>query len=72
MIRAPWNERFLRSAEAFPRGSHDDDIDAASLGIIELGVRPEIPGALGKMPVIPHRHDAPIQLTRPRILRRHE
>jgi predicted phage terminase large subunit-like protein len=31
LVRAPWNEAFLQSLEAFPDpGVHDDDVDAAS------------------------------------------
>ena len=31
MVRGPWNDRMLGVAEAFPDGSHDDEIDALSL-----------------------------------------
>lgn len=30
LVRGPWNGPFLDEAEAFPHGTHDDDIDAAS------------------------------------------
>ena len=30
IVRAPWNEPFMRVLEQFPEGSHDDDVDAAS------------------------------------------
>lgn len=43
VMRAPWNEALFREGEAFPSKSkkvHDDIIDAASVGIMELGIRP--------------------------------
>lgn len=30
LLRAPWNEDFLRVLEAFPSGRHDDEVDALS------------------------------------------
>ena len=30
MVRAPWNDDFIREAIAFPRGAHDDQVDAVS------------------------------------------
>lgn len=30
VVRGPWNEAFVREAEQFPEGSHDDQIDAVS------------------------------------------
>lgn len=43
LVRALWNERLIRSAEAFPDGDHDDDIDAwsqAHLALTTLLPRP--------------------------------
>lgn len=40
VIRAAWNEAFFRAVEAFPSKAKDDKVDAVSLGIIELGIRP--------------------------------
>ncbi len=40
VLRASWNESFFRQAEAFPSKGHDDKIDAVSLAVIELGLRP--------------------------------
>lgn len=36
ILRADWNDRFFRQAEAFPEGAHDDGIDAASRAFMEL------------------------------------
>ena len=36
LLRGNWNDEFLKEAEAFPKGRHDDIIDAVSLGIISL------------------------------------
>lgn len=30
LVRGPWNEAFLAELEAFPRGAHDDQVDALS------------------------------------------
>jgi predicted phage terminase large subunit-like protein len=30
LVRGPWNEAFLDELENFPRGSHDDQVDALS------------------------------------------
>jgi predicted phage terminase large subunit-like protein len=30
IVRAPWNAAFIEELESFPRGSHDDQVDAAS------------------------------------------
>jgi predicted phage terminase large subunit-like protein len=35
LVRAPWNEEFLRVLENFPMGGHDDEVDALS-GAFEL------------------------------------
>jgi predicted phage terminase large subunit-like protein len=31
MLRAPWNAAFIEELAAFPRGVHDDQVDALSL-----------------------------------------
>jgi predicted phage terminase large subunit-like protein len=36
LLRAAWNQEFLREAEGFPHGSHDDQIDAAASGYYVL------------------------------------
>ncbi len=48
VLRARWNERFFRQLEAFPSKSKDDIVDAASLGIIELGYRPRQASAVAQ------------------------
>jgi phage terminase large subunit-like protein len=30
LVKGKWNEDFLRQARAFPRGKHDDKIDAVA------------------------------------------
>ncbi len=32
LVRGPWAEAFVREAEAFPEGAHDDQVDAAAKG----------------------------------------
>ncbi len=36
LVRGPWNKDFLDEAETFPLGTHDDQIDAASLALQRL------------------------------------
>jgi predicted phage terminase large subunit-like protein len=36
LLRAPWNRDFLDEAESFPFGSHDDQVDAASMALVKL------------------------------------
>jgi predicted phage terminase large subunit-like protein len=36
MVRAGWNAAFIEEAAAFPRGVHDDQIDALSLASVSL------------------------------------
>jgi predicted phage terminase large subunit-like protein len=36
MIRAPWNAAFIDELAAFPRGVHDDQVDALSLAFSKL------------------------------------
>lgn len=36
LVRGPWNEAFLGEAGAFPKGRHDDAIDAVSLAVQAL------------------------------------
>jgi|GEM_PF-1351916 len=36
IVRGEWNEAFLQVLEAFPEGSHDDDVDAAATAFNEL------------------------------------
>jgi predicted phage terminase large subunit-like protein len=31
MVRGPWNQDFLHELEQFPKGAHDDQIDAVSV-----------------------------------------
>jgi predicted phage terminase large subunit-like protein len=35
MVRAPWNDDFIAEALAFPRGQHDDQVDAVS-GAVQM------------------------------------
>jgi predicted phage terminase large subunit-like protein len=37
LLRGPWNRAFLDEAEIFPFGAHDDQVDAASLALSQLG-----------------------------------
>jgi len=37
MLRAPWNNTFVSEALAFPRGSHDDQVDGVSGAVQMLG-----------------------------------
>jgi len=36
IVRGPWNEDFLAECGTFPEGDHDDQVDAASKGIVCL------------------------------------
>lgn len=36
LLRANWNHAFIEEADAFPRGVHDDQIDALSLAFSKL------------------------------------
>jgi predicted phage terminase large subunit-like protein len=36
MLRAPWNAAFIEELAAFPRGVHDDQVDALSLAFSKL------------------------------------
>jgi predicted phage terminase large subunit-like protein len=40
MLRAPWNAAFIDELGAFPRGVHDDQVDALSLAFSKLGNDP--------------------------------
>jgi predicted phage terminase large subunit-like protein len=40
MVRAPWNAAFIEELAAFPRGVHDDQVDALSLGFSKLANDP--------------------------------
>jgi predicted phage terminase large subunit-like protein len=45
LVRAPWNEAFLQTLEAFPdEGVHDDDVDAASGAFADLALVEPAPG----------------------------
>lgn len=39
MVRAPWNDEFIAETVAFPRGRHDDQVDAVSGGVQMLNER---------------------------------
>ena len=39
LLRGAWNKEFLDEIELFPFGSHDDQVDAASLALAKLGRR---------------------------------
>lgn len=36
LLKGPWNDRFLKELENFPKGKHDDDVDSASGAFNEL------------------------------------
>jgi predicted phage terminase large subunit-like protein len=36
MVRAPWNATFIEELASFPRGVHDDQVDALSLAFSKL------------------------------------
>ncbi len=46
LLEAPWNRAFLDELQAFPNGSHDDQVDAASGALDKLG------GTLGHGPQV--------------------
>lgn len=55
LLRAPWNSVFLDELEAFPMGSHDDQVDAASKAFKRLtGSTPFEPPKEQPTPVRPH------------------
>lgn len=43
LVRGPWNREFLDEVTAFPRGRHDDQVDAVSLAVQLLGRRASEP-----------------------------
>jgi predicted phage terminase large subunit-like protein len=42
LVRCPWNGDFLDECETFPWGSHDDQVDAASLALAKLSRMPVV------------------------------
>jgi predicted phage terminase large subunit-like protein len=36
LVRGPWNEQYIEEMRQFPRGRHDDQIDASALAFKEL------------------------------------
>jgi predicted phage terminase large subunit-like protein len=40
MLRAPWNAAFIDELGAFPRGVHDDQVDALSFAFSKFGNDP--------------------------------
>ncbi len=46
LIRAPWNRAFIEELAAFPDGSHDDQVDAASGAFEQVAIKSRLP----KMP----------------------
>jgi predicted phage terminase large subunit-like protein len=44
LVRAPWNDDFIRELIRFPRGKHDDQVDACALGFNTVALGPEAPG----------------------------
>jgi predicted phage terminase large subunit-like protein len=44
LVRAPWNDDFIRELIRFPRGKHDDQVDAAAQALNTLALGPEAPG----------------------------
>lgn len=43
LVRGPWNEAFLNELESFPKGAHDDQVDALSGAYNQLIGNPRIP-----------------------------
>ena len=43
LVRGPWNEAFLDELESFPKGAHDDQVDALSGAYNQLIGNPRIP-----------------------------
>jgi predicted phage terminase large subunit-like protein len=59
LVRADWNAEFVRELARFPRGKHDDQVDAASLSFNTLALSDEPPGACasgGKVPSLVGSH----------------
>ena len=46
LMRAPWNRAFIEELAAFPDGSHDDQVDAASGAFEQVAIKSRLP----KMP----------------------
>ena len=44
IVRAPWNEAFIRELEQFPEGSHDDQVDATAGAFTQLA---DVPRKIG-------------------------
>ena len=40
LVRASWNEEFLDELCSFPDGKHDDQVDAVSLAVQMMSLRP--------------------------------
>lgn len=45
LVRGPWNDEFLDELENFPKGAHDDQVDALSGAFNQLTGNPRIPVA---------------------------
>jgi predicted phage terminase large subunit-like protein len=45
LVRGPWTGPFLDEIEAFPQGSHDDQVDAASMAFAKLAARDPVDDA---------------------------
>jgi len=43
LVRGPWNDAFLDELESFPKGAHDDQVDALSGAYNQLIGNPRIP-----------------------------
>jgi len=43
LVRGPWNETFIQELEAFPEGSHDDQVDGLSCGFNAILTMPGPP-----------------------------
>jgi len=53
MLRGPWNDAFIAECLAFPRGAHDDQVDAVS-GAVQM-----LPAGMVRMSEIPQAPSAP-------------
>jgi predicted phage terminase large subunit-like protein len=56
LLRAPWNAAFIEELASFPRGVHDDQVDALSLAFSKLEARPPMrinPEALRELGINP-------------------
>lgn len=42
IVRGAWNRDFILELQAFPTGSHDDQVDAASLGFLKLAAEVDV------------------------------